>query len=884
MFHFQRFISQDFYLSRMNPGGADGVPKEEREAIRLIEEIKKDALYRDLIKAFLREGRNPGPNFNPEDNINEADKRIKANQEALRRGGFEIPGLEDKSRESSADLEVLYQKQLKEIEAQQATLSNNVQPDQTYVSLSLVRDGQGVYNESPYNDQQIEGVANRYVAAPSMSRGSGSNAAGTPGSPDNSQFPNQNRDYQGLPVGSEGVGGIQGQYTAPTASQSGEYVGIPTDPGDGNRSRTDTTNVPPEPLSESALITKQLRKKYEGLLAEAKSETNQRTKLNKQKEAYDVGIQYYEQRKLEVQGNGSEINRMNNRIEQFKDDIVRVNQRIGELVPLPQFIATTAAQDKVNEKLKKYLLKEAEKTCKQNGVGYESKSFFGIKKFNENEIKEAVKKFEGEFPQDPNFLRRAQILAPNFIQSVTAQYFSNEAGKEAAKETIEKMQGSVQFVLDVKGIVGDIKGLNRPLNKSIDPDDREGFKQFAQNFKEYDTEKPFPITAITNPKNKELVKLCAKEPAISAEAMQAFRIEGQESGLNSFKPIHLKTGVELSIKAANTDPNRTPEEKKLAAKNIAHLIGSDAVDKKVNGSLNKGIFSRKAKVSKDKLEAIERGVNNEKATPKPFTDKMNKNFGLGGAAKDKKALNFNPIDNFKATFRFIDGKNAEGKPISRLGALAMFPFRAAKLVVSVVVATPIALIRTAIQNRAEKKNSRLEDAANYATKYPKVYAAIKQSLSNDGKEKVTNKDLNKAFEVLGSKANTLEQSTLTQSKIEASFNVKSMRTDTSKETHTALQNLIKSHEKKEEYKGRINTLILNAENNPKTTPPTPVNKTLAALPPQHLTASLAQAQAPNLSRVRSRPEPFPTGGVVPSQATPVVNQAAQGVEIVGGRF
>lgn len=529
--------------------------------------------------------------------------------------------------------------------------------------------------------------------------------------------------------------------------------------------------------------------------------------------------------------------------------------------------ATTA-----RAKLDKELTKEAETACKKNDIGKDGRKWYGAKKFDQAKIDKAVKAFKDIIPTtaDPDFLKRAQALTPNFIKDVTAKYFS-PSGQDAAKETVKAMSKSIEFINDTKQIIGNISGANaRALNDNVNIPQRDGFKRFAQEFQSYGDTKPFPINAIVNPKNKELVNFCAQNPELSASAMQAFRTTGQESGLSSFKPIDLEKGVKLSVKAANSDVNRTPEEKKLAAQNIAELIGSDAVNKGINGGLSKGAFSQKAIVSEDKYKAIERGVNDKIAKDKTFGEKMNKNFGLGGDdPKDKKALNFNPIDNFKATFRFIDGKNAAGKPISRTGALLLFPFRAAKLVVSVVVATPIALIRTAIQTRAEKKNHRLEEAANNATKYPKVYAAVRKSLSNGGKDKVTNRDLNLAMQAIGqNNLKILENSTLKPSEMEASFNVQGMRNNKSKEAHSALQNLIKSHEKKEPYKGGINTLILKAEGTQKPTPAAQAPAVQAATPaPQ---AQVAPSQATNAQPAANAPAAV-VGGNADHIATTAVN-------------
>ena len=95
----------------------------------------------------------------------------------------------------------------------------------------------------------------------------------------------------------------------------------------------------------------------------------------------------------------------------------------------------------------------------------------------------------------------------------------------------------------------------------------------------------------------------------------------------------------------------------------------------------------------------------------------------------------------------------------------------------------------------DTKEGRLTQAASNAAKYPKVYAALTAAMSKDGKTKVTNRDLNKAFEALGPKANILEKSAVSADTIKNALSAK------------AATNHLSSNAKKE--------YIINKEKEPK---------------------------------------------------------------------
>jgi hypothetical protein len=122
----------------------------------------------------------------------------------------------------------------------------------------------------------------------------------------------------------------------------------------------------------------------------------------------------------------------------------------------------------------------------------------------------------------------------------------------------------------------------------------------------------------------------------------------------------------------------------------------------------------------------------------------------------------------------------------------------------------------------DTKEGRLTQAASNAAKYPKVYAALTAAMSKDGKTKVTNRDLNKAFENLGVNANALENSTLSKEDISKALNEKVSLSAESKNTTTVADNLRDGRALTSKLTDLINTAKLNqdpvkillSENNP----------------------------------------------------------------------
>ncbi len=414
------------------------------------------------------------------------------------------------------------------------------------------------------------------------------------------------------------------------------------------------------------------------------------------------------------------------------------------------------------------------------------------------EISEAIDKARGKTAlTDPTLSDGERTLKESIAKLSEDQYkilkiqntdFLKEAAQAALQggsevtNFLNKEVGKFNFVQDInKAVEHDGKKLEQNQFKEV-ANAHERFSankidsgkvvDFVKKYQEINLDikgkkQEFPLKLITDAKNEGMVKLVARDPETAAIGLQAFK-EREGKGLNAFKAVDLGKGMEAAMLSAAKQIE--PEQKKLAVSNIVNMVMNTAVGGRYE------LISGKVKIDQDKLDAISKGVKQDKLQEKPtksFGDVFRDKTGLGGTAGDKgkvvgpfgglvrkSPVNLHPGDNAKATWETIKGLKTANPFKAAYNLVKLAAYNIPKLAVSALIATPIALIRTATQMSKDKKNLRLQNVATLATKYPKVYKAIAHALQKDGKGKVHNKDILKAFSGLGDKAQTIENSTL----------------------------------------------------------------------------------------------------------------------------
>ncbi len=415
-----------------------------------------------------------------------------------------------------------------------------------------------------------------------------------------------------------------------------------------------------------------------------------------------------------------------------------------------------------------------------------------------NTLKESIAKLsEDEFKklkiQNPALLKEAAEAALKGSKAVTT-YLHTQTGKfnfineiNAAVDigTKEKPNGLKQNQIKE---VGDT--YERFVKKGIEAKE---VKTFVQEFQSLNKDSKgntlqFPLNLITDNRNENMVRLCAKDPDTSAQALQAFK-KFDEKGLNAFRTSDLAQVMECAMTASIKNPkNIDPKKHDQAVNNVINIIQDQAVG---SGFYT---YDRKLNINKDKLAAIKAGLNQDSLQEKPkkglaqvFRDKT----GLGGSAvaqppegeklsdedrKKKASINLHPGDNAKATlktFTEVFSKN----PFKMAGNLVKLAvYNIPKLVVSTLIATPIALVRTATQMSKDKKNLRLQNATMYANKYPKAFAAIRNAMIDEGK-KVSNKNMIKAFSSLGDRNATMLENSKLEKNVITNELVKKVKAD-----------------------------------------------------------------------------------------------------------
>ncbi len=410
-------------------------------------------------------------------------------------------------------------------------------------------------------------------------------------------------------------------------------------------------------------------------------------------------------------------------------------------------------------------LADGEKTLKEGIAKLSEKEYQNLKLQNTDFLKEAAQAALKGGSEVKNFLNK-EVGKFNFVQDINkaVEHDGKKLETNQFKEVANAHERFSANKIDSEKVVDFVKqyqGLNL---------DKKGKKQ------------EFPLKLITDVKNEGMVKLVTQDPETAAIGLQAFK-DREGKGLNAFKAVDLGKGMEAAM--ASAAKHIDPEQKKLAVDNIANMVMNTAAGSRYE------LLSGKVKMDQDKLDAIKEGVKQDKIQENPtksFGDVFRDKTGLGGAAGDKgkvvgpfgglvtkSPVNLHPGDNAKATWETIKGLKTANPIKAAYNLVKLAVYNIPKLAVSALIATPIALVRTGIQVSKDKKNLRLQNVATLATKYPKVYKAIAQALQKDGKSKVHNKDILKAFNNLGDKAKTIENSTLSVKAIKDALSQKAGR-------------------------------------------------------------------------------------------------------------
>lgn len=389
--------------------------------------------------------------------------------------------------------------------------------------------------------------------------------------------------------------------------------------------------------------------------------------------------------------------------------------------------------------------------------------------------------------QNPNFIKQAVAEAVKGADA-TKKFFDKEVGKinfvsgmNIVTSTKEDKDGKAKAGLTLNQMKETANAYERFVNNDTNI---IGVATFVHNFQENNKDskgkkQEFPLNLITDVKNEGMVKLVAQDPETAAIGLQAFK-DREGKGLNAFKAVDLGKGMEAAMLSAAKHID--PKQKAIAANNIANMVMNTAAGSRYE------LLSGKVKMDQAKLDAIKKGVKQDTLQEKPakvFAQVFRDKTGLGGTAGDKgkvvgpfgglvrkQPINLHPVDNAMATWGTIKGLKTANPFKAGYNLVKLAVYNIPKLLVSALIATPIALIRTATQMSTDKKNLRLQNVATLAAKYPKSFQAIAQAIQKDGKSKVHKKDILKAFSSLGNRAQTIENSTLSVKAIKEALHQK----------------------------------------------------------------------------------------------------------------